>query len=89
MPRPGTGDSARRQPHTHRPDGDWDWGGEGELCFQGTAETATAQKADPAAADEVGRGGLETGEGLEVGGEKRATRRRQGPPPYLRGRREM
>lgn len=64
MPRPETGDSARRQPHTHRPDGDWDWGGEGELCFQGTAETATAQKADPAAADQVGRGELETGEGL-------------------------
>lgn len=79
VPRPGTGDSARGQRHTHRPDGDWDWGGEGELCFQGTAETATAQKADPAAADEVGRGGaLETGEGL---GEKRATRRRQEPPP--------
>lgn len=36
--------------------GDWDWGGEGELCFQGTAETATGQKTDPAAADEVGRG---------------------------------
>lgn len=57
VPRPGTGDSTRGQPHTHRPDGDWDWGGEGELCFQGTAETTTAQKADPAAADEVGRGG--------------------------------
>lgn len=88
MPRPGTGDSARRQPHTHRPDGDWDWGGEGELCFQGTAETATAQKADPAAADEVGRGGLETGEGLGVGGgeESNAQAPRTAPlPPWTPG----
>lgn len=41
--------------------------GEGSCYFQGTATTATAQAADRIAAGEVGRGGVEIGEGGEEG----------------------
>lgn len=84
-PHLGTRDSARRRPRTHRPDGGWDWGGEGELCFEGTAATDTAQEADPSAAGEAGREGKwKLGKGAREGNAQ-ALR----TAPYLRGSREM
>lgn len=84
-PHLGTRDSARRRPRTHRSDGGWDWGGEGELCFEGTAATDTAQEADPSAAGEAGREGKwKLGKGAREGNAQ-ALR----TAPYLQGRREM
>lgn len=73
VPRPGTGDMARRRPPhspTGRGLGPGDGEGKGSFCFQRTATTATTQAADPTAAGEVGWGEWKLG---RVG--KRATRK--------------
>lgn len=80
----GTCDAARGRPQTHRPDGGWDWGGEGELCFERQRPLRRRKPTRPPQAKWGGGGsGNWRGWGREAHAQAPST------APYLCGRREM